>query len=124
MNKKNALLVFITALLFTNIAIAHIRLPSVIASHMVLQQQSKVTLWGWANPAEKIFITTSWNNRVDSIITTGDANWKIKINTPVAGGPYTITLKGTSTIILEDIMIGEVWVCSGQSNMEWSSSQT
>ena len=110
-------------LLLTNHAIAAIRLPSVIASNMVLQQQSKVNLWGWADPGEKIFITTSWDNKTDSVTTTRDANWKIKIATPKAGGPYTITLKGGSTIVLDNIMIGEVWVCSGQSNMEWSSNQ-
>ncbi len=77
-----------------------IRLPAVIASNMVLQQQSTVTLWGWADPGEKIIITTSWNNAVDSVVTTGDAKWKIKINTPAAGGPYTITLKGWTTVVL------------------------
>jgi len=123
MNKKNAVFVLITILSFTIPALGNIRLPSVITSHMVLQQQSKVTLWGWADPGEKIIVSTSWNNAVDSVVTTGDANWNIKINTPAAGGPYTITLKGRSTINLEDIMIGEVWVCSGQSNMEWSSNQ-
>ncbi|MGZ8558679.1 MAG: sialate O-acetylesterase [Chitinophagaceae bacterium] len=123
MKKNNSFPLLITILLFSNTAIANIRLPSVIASNMVLQQQSDVALWGWADPGEKIVISTSWNNTVDSLITTGDANWKIKINTPVAGGPYTITLKGNSTIVLDNIMIGEVWVCSGQSNMEWSSNQ-
>lgn len=110
-------------LLITTHAFGKIRLPAVIASNMVLQQQSATTLWGWADPGEKIIITTSWNNAVDSVITTGDANWKMKINTPSAGGPYTITLKGWTTVVLENIMIGEVWVCSGQSNMEWSSNQ-
>ena len=110
-------------LLITTHAFGKIRLPAVIASNMVLQQQSATTLWGWADPGEKIIIITSWNNAVDSVVTTGDANWKIKVNTPVAGGPYTITLRGWSTIVLENIMIGEVWVCAGQSNMEWSSNQ-
>ncbi len=123
MKKNKFVLVLLTILFFTTHAAGNIRLPSVITSHMVLQQQSKVSLWGWADPGEKIIVSTSWDNAVDSVVTTGDANWKMKINTPVAGGPYTITLKGRSSIILEDIMIGEVWVCSGQSNMEWSSNQ-
>ena len=123
MNKKISLLVLIVIMVLANPALSNIRLPSVITSHMVLQQQAKVTLWGWADPAEKIFVSTSWSNTIDSVTATGDANWKIKINTPIAGGPYTITLNGRSTIVLEDIMIGEVWVCSGQSNMEWSSNQ-
>lgn len=123
MKKYQSFLVLITILFLTTRASANIRLPSVIASNMVLQQQSKVSLWGWAGPGEKIIVSTSWDNAIDSVVATGDANWKIKINTPVAGGPYSITLKGWSTIVLENIMIGEVWVCSGQSNMEWSSNQ-
>ncbi len=101
-------------------AFGNIRLPSVISSNMVLQQQSAVKLWGWAAPAEKIFITTSWNNKTDSVVTTGDANWLTTIQTPAAGGPYTITLKGNNQVVLENVLIGEVWVCSGQSNMQMS----
>ena len=85
---------------------------------MVLQQQSSVNIWGWADPSEKIYVTTSWNNVTDSVIGTSNATWKIKIKTPAAGGPFTITIKGWNTIKLENVMIGEVWVCSGQSNME------
>lgn len=85
---------------------------------MVLQQQSAVKLWGWASPAEKIYVITSWNNKVDSIVATRDANWVITVQTPAAGGPYTITLKGENMIVLNNVLIGEVWVCSGQSNME------
>lgn len=117
--KKYALLF---SLLFISIGVcANIRLPNVIADNMVLQRQSAVTLWGWANPQEKIVITTSWNNHSDTIVTSNEANWKIKVNTPAAGGPYTITFKGMNTITLENVMIGEVWVCSGQSNMSWSN---
>jgi len=102
------------------IAFADIRLPGILSDNMVLQQQSQVNLWGWSAPDEKILVTTSWSSGVDSVTATGDARWKISIATPVAGGPYTITLKGYNTIQLKNIMIGEVWVCSGQSNMEWS----
>lgn len=98
-----------------------IRLPAIISSNMVLQQRSEITLWGWADPGEKIMITTSWSGKTDSTVTTRDANWKLLISTPAAGGPFTITLKGQNEITLENILIGEVWVCSGQSNMEWSS---
>ncbi|RYY15834.1 MAG: sialate O-acetylesterase, partial [Chitinophagaceae bacterium] len=103
--------------------LANIRLPSVLADNMVLQRNSESQLWGWSNPAEKIFITLSWNGKTDSVTASGDARWSIKISTPAAGGPYTITLKGQNTIVLKNILIGEVWVCSGQSNMEWSSLQ-
>jgi len=124
-NKKvlACLISFLTILAFHFSSYAHIRLPHIIDSNMVLQQKSEAYLWGWANAAEKIYVTTSWNNHTDSVVADGNARWKIKLQTPAAGGPYSITLKGDNTIVLENIMIGEVWVCSGQSNMEWSSHQ-
>ena len=99
---------------------AQLRLPSIISSGMVLQQNDSSGIWGWGNPAERVLVTTSWNNKTDTTTVNNRANWKIKVKTPAAGGPYTITLKGSNTIVLSDVMIGEVWVCSGQSNMEWS----
>lgn len=102
---------------------AGIRLPAVLGSNMVLQQQSSVKLWGWSSPGEKITITTSWNNKTDTVKGSSDANWQVYVQTPAAGGPYTITFKGSNTIVLDNVMIGEVWVCSGQSNMEWSYQQ-
>jgi sialate O-acetylesterase len=110
-------------LLSCGLALGNIRLPSAISKDMVLQQQSKVTLWGWSDPGEKIYVTTSWDNKVDSTEATDGARWKIYINTQAAGGPYTITLRGNNTISLDNVLIGEVWICSGQSNMEWSSYQ-
>jgi sialate O-acetylesterase len=102
------------------LSLAHIRLPALVGSNMVLQQNAKVKIWGWASPAEKIVITPSWSNHPDTVVATRDANWMLTLQTPAAGGPYTITLKGNNTIVLDNVMIGEVWVCSGQSNMEWS----
>ena len=104
---------------FTNSAFAQLRLPSIISSGMVLQQNDTVTLWGWGNPGEKVVISTSWNYRSDSINVNNRANWKIKVKTPAAGGPYSVIIKGSNTFVLTDVLIGEVWVCSGQSNMEW-----
>lgn len=98
--------------------LSQVRLPAVLSSGMVLQQNDSVTLWGWSQPAEKIFVTTGWNNRIDSTVADNGAHWKIKVKTPVAGGPYSILFKGNNTIELKDVLIGEVWVCSGQSNME------
>ena len=101
-------------------AVANIRLPAVLSSNMVLQQQSKVKLWGWAWPGEKIVVTCSWKNVADTVTGTRDANFELFVQTPAAGGPYTITFKGQNTIVLDNVLIGEVWVCSGQSNMEWN----
>jgi sialate O-acetylesterase len=101
-------------------AFANIRLPSVIGSNMVLQQNSSAKLWGWGEPGEKLFVTTSWNNRIDSLKVDENGKWLMNIPTPVAGGPYNITLRGYNTIVLQNVLIGEVWICSGQSNMEMS----
>lgn len=95
---------------------------------MVLQRETEVMLWGWAGALDKIYITTSWKNITDSVIANGDGKWNITLLTPAAGGPYTITFKDRaykgrdSVIVLKNILIGEVWVCSGQSNMEWCPS--
>ncbi|HEX8676791.1 MAG TPA: sialate O-acetylesterase, partial [Segetibacter sp.] len=80
-------------LIYVGSVFAQLRLPSVIGNNMVLQQKSSVALWGWSNPSQKVIITTSWNNKTDSISATRDAKWKLMVPTPVAGGPYTITIK-------------------------------
>jgi sialate O-acetylesterase len=119
---KKRLLLFFALYIISSVGFGTVRLPAIIASNMVLQQQSTVNIWGWADPSEKIYVTTSWNNVTDSVTGTFNATFKIKIKTPAAGGPYTITIRGWNTIRLENILIGEVWVCSGQSNMEMSNT--
>lgn len=109
---------------FASKLFAIIRLPPIMSSNMVLQQNSGATLWGWSNPTERFVIISSWKTTVDSVIAFNSGKWKAKITTPPAGGPYTITIKGRfNTIVLENILIGEVWICSGQSNMEMSNNQ-
>ena len=98
---------------------AEIKLPSVIADNMVLQQQTSVKLWGKATPGDKITATPSWDRQ--PVITTAqaDSSWIVTLTTPAAGGPYSIDLNdGTNTTTLSNLLIGEVWLCSGQSNME------
>ena len=121
MKKFFSLFVMMSCLFIS--AVADVRLPSIIGSHMVLQQKSDVKLWGWSSPAEKIVISTSWDTTTYKLTATNGATWAANIKTPAAGGPHTITIKGNNQIVLEDVLIGEVWVCSGQSNMEWSGSQ-
>lgn len=116
---------FITSLLvFLSISFvgAVVRLPSVLSDHMVLQRNSAVKLWGWADAAERIQITPSWDNHTYDTRADRNARWEIIIPTPSEGGPYTIDFVASNTIRLEDILIGEVWICSGQSNMEWSAN--
>ena len=111
------------AAIFTLNLFAAVRLPSIISSHMVLQQKSKVKLWGWSAPAEKIRIQVGWDTTTYEATASRGARWVAEIMTPAAGGPYSIKIKASNEIILEDILIGEVWVCGGQSNMEWSADQ-
>ena len=117
---KNKLLLGIITVVLKMHCFGQLRLPAVLSSNMVLQQNDSVLLWGWGNPAEKVFITTSWDNRTDSVLTGNGAKWSIKVKTPAAGGPYTITFKQREKIVLDNIMSGEVWFCSGQSNMDWN----
>jgi sialate O-acetylesterase len=102
-------------------ASAQLRLPALVSSGMVLQQNDSVNLWGWAGPDDWVYVTTSWNNKKDSTRATNGAKWRLKIKTPKAGGPYVISIKSQGkTTTLNDVLIGEVWVGSGQSNMDWS----
>jgi sialate O-acetylesterase len=119
--KKSVPLLICIFLLSTSYA--NIRLPNIIGSHMVLQQNAKVKIWGWGAPEEMVSITTNWDTTTYKVQTGNGAKWSTNITTPKAGGPYRITIKGVNEIVLEDVLIGEVWVCSGQSNMEWSGAQ-
>lgn len=118
---KNNRILFLL-LLFVNWAVADVTLPSFFADNMVLQRHSQVRLWGWANPKEAVSITTSWDGATYKVTATNLADWSTTLSTPKEGGPYTITLKGYNEVVLKNIMIGEVWLCSGQSNMEMTAS--
>ncbi|WP_300597475.1 sialate O-acetylesterase [Niabella sp.] len=98
---------------------AAVKLPAVIADHMVLQQKTTVALWGWANAGERITIQCSWNRQPVTVTAGTNGSWITHVKTVAAGGPYTIRFKGTNTIEIQDVLLGEVWLCSGQSNMEF-----
>lgn len=116
-NNKCSLLTF-TCLAFFYAASAKITLPALFADNMVLQQKSDDPIWGWATPGERITVEGSWNNVAVTTKVNDKGEFILKIKTPKAGGPYTLTIKGNETIVLHNVMMGEVWVCSGQSNME------
>lgn len=92
-------------------------LASIFGNNMVLQQNKKVSIWGKDNPKKSIHIETSWGESI-SLKADKKGNWYGKVQTPKAGGPYTIMIEGSNKIKLKDVYIGEVWLCSGQSNME------
>jgi len=101
-----------------NISCAQVVLPACFTDNMVLQQQTKVNLWGTEKPGKNFSIITSWNNKTYQVKADASGNWKIKVSTPIYGGPYAITFNDDKITILKNVLIGEVWVCSGQSNME------
>ena len=105
-------------LIFIKISIAEITFPSIIGDGMVLQQQFKAPLWGESKPRQKITIITSWDKKSYYAISDRKGFFKVSVNTPVAGGPYTISFNDGEEVVLSDVYIGEVWLCSGQSNME------
>jgi sialate O-acetylesterase len=94
------------------------KLPAIFGDNMVLQQQSDVAIWGTATKNSTVKVTTSWNKKSYSAKAGNDGSWKLKVSTPSAGGPYEVSVGEGKTIVLKNVLIGEVWVCSGQSNME------
>jgi sialate O-acetylesterase len=118
---KNKLTLLLLLLVSGNI-LANVTLPGVISDNMVLQRNSRVTLWGWADPKEEIKIKVGWSTQEFAVKAGNLATWSLEIPTPEAGGPFTISIKGYNEIALKNILIGEVWLCSGQSNMEMSAS--
>lgn len=110
------LLVFTCSGLF-----ATITLPAVFSDNMVLQQNSEVAIWGWADAGETVKIVASWDNTdTIKVKTSNTAAWETTLKTIGAGGPHSILILGSSRVELKNVMLGEVWICSGQSNMEWS----
>jgi sialate O-acetylesterase len=108
----------IAAAIGVSTARADVRLPKIFGDSMVLQQQSQAAVWGWADADEEV--TVSLGDAKATAKASADGKWLTKIQTPAAGGPFTLTVKGKNEITLKDIYVGEVWICSGQSNMEWT----
>ena len=107
-----AVLIFLS-----NCSFSQTRLPAMFSDNMVLQQQQMVSVWGVDNPNAKITVRGSWGKNATAI-TDSKGQWKLKLQTPAAGGPYKVVIKGSKEVTLKNVLIGEVWFCSGQSNME------
>ena len=100
-----------------------LELPSVFSNSMVLQQMYDTAFWGKSKPGETVTVKGSWGEET-STQSNEKGDWELKLSTPKAGGPYTITIQtSNNSILLKDVMIGEVWLSSGQSNMEWKMNQ-
>jgi sialate O-acetylesterase len=120
---KSKCLSVIVILFFPYVLFAQgsLRLPSILSDHMLLQQNSEVKFWGWCDPRTTIEIITEWSKDTIIVKANEKAKWETILKTPDSGGPYTIQVsaKGKS-ITIKDVLIGELWLCSGQSNMEYN----
>ncbi|MCA9054259.1 MAG: 9-O-acetylesterase, partial [Planctomycetaceae bacterium] len=106
------------ALSIATTAQAEVKLPAVFGSHMVLQRDIPVPVWGWGAPGEQV--TVRFRDQQQAATTGNDGKWSVKLDPLTVGEPGTLTVQGQNTLTLEDVLVGEVWVCSGQSNMQWS----
>ena len=96
---------------------AQTKVASFFSDGMILHQQKSINIWGIDSAGTKIHVVSSWGETSQTTTST-NGKWKLQLSTPVAGSPHPITIKGSSTIIINDVLIGEVWICSGQSNMQ------
>ena len=115
-------LVLLTALSMVSPVAAAVRLPSIFTSHMVLQRDMPVPVWGWADAGEQITVTVL-GQKVTAMPGEG-GKWTARLAPLPTGGPITVTVSGKNTITLENVLVGEVWLCSGQSNMQMSVARS
>ncbi|WP_165232963.1 sialate O-acetylesterase [Aquisphaera insulae] len=99
---------------------ADVKLPAIFGDHMVLQRGQADRIWGWADPGEEVTVGVSPGDQSKSAKAGADGKWEVSLDALETGGPYTITIKGKNTVTLSDVLSGEVWICSGQSNMQWN----
>jgi len=107
----------LTLSLITATAQADVKLPKIFGDHMVLQQKAEVAIWGTAEAGEDVAVTLG--TATGATKAGADGKWMAKLATPAAGGPHELVVKGKNEVKFTDVMVGEVWICSGQSNMEW-----
>lgn len=114
---RKIIVVFTICILFSSVMFSQTKLVSLFNDHMVLQQNTHIAIWGTDNPNTKISIESTWGEKA---FAKADKNgkWKTEMKTIQAGGPYEVNIQGTSKVVLKDVLLGEVWLCSGQSNME------
>ena len=109
----------VVALVFASLCAARgdVRLPHMLSDHAVLQREMPVHIWGWADAGEKV--TVSFHGQTQMAVADDLGKWSVYLRPEQAGGPYSLTVQGSNTIRLEDILVGDVWFASGQSNMEF-----
>jgi sialate O-acetylesterase len=121
MNRTIHTFIFVALLtILPSIGYSQIKLPSILSNGMVLQQRSAVTLWGWASAGEAVSVQASWLRAPVKTVADAQGNWSLKLETIEAGGPHTLEITGKNQVVLSNVLLGEVWFCSGQSNMEFT----
>lgn len=103
-------------LLFSEPLYCQVKLPRLISDGMVLQRETKLNIWGWASPKEKVVVT--FKDKLYDATTGQDGKWSVSLPPMDAGGPYTMDIQASNHITVKNILVGDVWICSGQSNME------
>jgi len=116
--KKYFALLFLCFCIFSN---ANVKLPLLFNDGMVLQRNKPIPVWGWASANEKVEI--HFNKQIVKTIANKNGKWTVKLKAEKAGGPFELVIKGNNTITLKNVLVGEVWICSGQSNMEFKVKQ-
>ena len=122
--KKTLVLLFLGLSSISQVALAQLNLPNFFSDHMVLQRDTKINFWGWGHAGSTIKITGTWFTDTVSSKVNSDGQWQVKLPDGKAGGPHEILIQaGPENITLKDVLLGDVFLCSGQSNMEWSGNQ-
>ncbi len=117
---KKQILIFIV--FFSFLANANVRMPLLFSDGMVLQRNKSIPVWGWADAGEKVEI--QFNKQIKNVIADKNGKWMVSLNAEKAGGPFELSITGKNKIVIKDVLVGEVWICSGQSNMEFQVYKT
>ena len=120
--RKYLILLGIGLLLAINTSVADVRLPQIFANGMVLQRNQPIVVWGWADPGEQVKVKL--NNQVQQTVADAEGKWKLALASEAAGGPFELVVSGKNTMTFSDVLVGEVWICSGQSNMGFSVARS
>ncbi|MBT3194376.1 MAG: hypothetical protein HN341_17660 [Verrucomicrobia bacterium] len=115
-------LMIITMATVASVAMADIKPAGLFTDNMVIQRDTQAAVWGWGDAGEKVTVGGSWGKSASTTVDKA-GKWQVKLQTPAAGGPFTLTIKGNNTVEINNVLSGDVWLCSGQSNMAWPVSK-
>src|SRR5690242_9953159 len=115
-NYSRIVRVMLCGLLWAGMASAQVRLPRLVGDSMVLQRDSRVQIWGWASPGEKVAV--HFNGQTGAAVADTGGKWAAELAPMAAGGPFDMEIDASNHVMVRGVLIGDVWLCSGQSNME------